>query len=151
MNKEVKQLWIDALESGEYEQGVGTLRKKGPDGKSTYCCLGVLCEVAIKAGVPVKTRLVTAGEDMFEDEPKWFETTYDHSSGFLPESVREWAGLETEDGKFAKGYYEDDELDARITYPGAYGGENMAANLVTLNDDARYNFKQIAQVIRERF
>jgi hypothetical protein len=43
MNAAVKAKWLEALRSGEYEQGMGALKK---DGK--YCCLGVLCDVLIK-------------------------------------------------------------------------------------------------------
>src|SRR5690242_8424918 len=38
--RENRNLWIDALEFGNYEQGEGYL-KNG----SKYCCLGVACEV----------------------------------------------------------------------------------------------------------
>lgn len=41
MNKQLRDAWVAALRSGQYKQGVGTLRKG-----DTYCCLGVLCEVA---------------------------------------------------------------------------------------------------------
>lgn len=41
MNPEVKQLWIDALLSGEYQQGKMAL-KHGDD----YCCWGVLCDIS---------------------------------------------------------------------------------------------------------
>jgi hypothetical protein len=40
MNPEDKQLWIQALNSGEYKQGTGQLVCK-----DYYCCLGVFCEV----------------------------------------------------------------------------------------------------------
>jgi hypothetical protein len=40
MDQRIKKEWVDALRSGTYEQGFGSLRK---DGK--YCCLGVLCAV----------------------------------------------------------------------------------------------------------
>jgi hypothetical protein len=40
-----KDLWIAALESGDYEQSRGTLKNK-----TGYCCLGVLCEVAQMRG-----------------------------------------------------------------------------------------------------
>lgn len=33
--------WINALESGEYPKGAGTLRSS----RDTYCCLGVRCEL----------------------------------------------------------------------------------------------------------
>lgn len=42
MKRELRQKWIDALRSGEYEQGHRAL--KDSDGR--YCCLGVLCDVA---------------------------------------------------------------------------------------------------------
>lgn len=41
MNKEAKQLWIDALRSGKYKQGKGCLM----DTNNAYCCLGVLVRV----------------------------------------------------------------------------------------------------------
>lgn len=41
MNERIKDLWIKALRSGKYEQGVGYLQTL--DGK--YCCLGVLCDI----------------------------------------------------------------------------------------------------------
>lgn len=44
MNPEVKALWCDALESGEFEQVRGKLRSPVVCGYG-YCCLGVLSEV----------------------------------------------------------------------------------------------------------
>jgi hypothetical protein len=70
MNEEAKRLWVAALRSGKYDQTTGALR----DGVG-YCCLGVLCEVAIEAGVPVQ---VYHGE---EDEL----ASYD---GHVPAPVR---------------------------------------------------------------
>ena len=46
MHQEVKQQWVTALRSGEYAQGNGHLRKD-----DEYCCLGVLCDIAVKAAV----------------------------------------------------------------------------------------------------
>ena len=40
MTKELKEKWVTALRSGEYKQGLKTLR----DG-DTYCCLGVLADI----------------------------------------------------------------------------------------------------------
>jgi hypothetical protein len=44
---EFKQKWVEALRSGEYEQGSDALYKGGK-----YCCLGVACVVA---GIPKET------------------------------------------------------------------------------------------------
>ncbi|WP_337045324.1 hypothetical protein [Emticicia sp. 17c] len=43
MNARIKQLWIDALRSGEYEQTINLFRLKPIDGsKICYCATGVL-------------------------------------------------------------------------------------------------------------
>jgi hypothetical protein len=41
MNKELKNKWISALRSGNYEQASGALVEFHADG-TAYCCLGVL-------------------------------------------------------------------------------------------------------------
>lgn len=41
MDAELKRKWVEALRSGEYEQGRLKLNSHG-----RYCCLGVLCDVA---------------------------------------------------------------------------------------------------------
>ena len=45
MDAQVKEKWVAALRSGEYEQGTSALLR---DGK--YCCLGVLCDIVDKDG-----------------------------------------------------------------------------------------------------
>ena len=47
MNPELKQKWVAALRSGDYEQARGALG----DGTG-YCCLGVLCDIdpSVKIG-----------------------------------------------------------------------------------------------------
>lgn len=46
MKKELRDAWVAALRSGEYEQTTETLESDG-----AYCCLGVLCVVA-KIDIP---------------------------------------------------------------------------------------------------
>lgn len=47
MTPELKQKWIDALRSGRYAQGKERLVQHDNDtGESTYCCLGVLGNIA---------------------------------------------------------------------------------------------------------
>lgn len=69
----------DALRSGDFLQGRTALAYRDPDGDMRYCCLGVLCEVARKAGLNVR---------LTEDLPNHF--SYDGGNGYLPESVRKW-------------------------------------------------------------
>ena len=52
MNKIIKKQWLDDLINGSYTQGFSQLT----DGVN-FCCLGVLCEQALKAGV-VTTEII---------------------------------------------------------------------------------------------
>lgn len=81
MDQRVKTLWVTALRSGEYEQGRHTLRKG-----DQFCCLGVLCDLAVKEGVipaPV------AGLSV-DDRQVW---TYGEADTLLPHEVVAWAQL----------------------------------------------------------
>lgn len=76
MNAELKAKWVAALRSGNYKQGVGTLRSDS--GK--FCCLGVLCDVAD----PTKWKL----------RANMIDQTYDgYSVGILESELREEFGL----------------------------------------------------------
>lgn len=87
-NKPNLQLWVDALESGEYKQGVGALADRFNSSEEwQYCCLGVACEVAIKNGVAVTVTERSAGMYMTR-------RAYDDSSGILPISVADWYGID---------------------------------------------------------
>lgn len=81
MNVDIKADWLSNLRSGEYEQGEGILKKNGK-----FCCLGVLCDMAVKAGVVKET--------VVED----YDYTYsrygvDGRTSYLPSEVVSWAGL----------------------------------------------------------
>jgi hypothetical protein len=41
LKPDVKEKWLEALESGKYQQGQNRLRSVG----NKFCCLGVLCDV----------------------------------------------------------------------------------------------------------
>jgi hypothetical protein len=87
MNQAIKTQWVAALRSGDYKQGQEALRTE--DG---FCCLGVLCDLAVKAGAAAWSK----------PREQWisglhFQTVYkcDSEQGVLPSSVSEWAGLES--------------------------------------------------------
>lgn len=79
MNPEVRDLWADALESGEFRQGNGKLTVVVDD-VPRHCCLGVLCELAARRGVV--SRATRNGR-----------VSYDGAVNYLPEVVVRWAGL----------------------------------------------------------
>ena len=130
MNKEVKALWIAALRSGEYKQGKGSLHLVNPSGE-TYCCLGVLCDLAWKAGIVERTFL--EGDEAGMVGAYKYGVGEDAYTGVLPSDVMGWSGVEFEDGQYGDGC-----------------SDNFG-RLTNLNDVLDYNFNQIADVIEEKF
>ena len=125
MKSEIKELWLDALNSDNYRQGRGQLLKDGE-----FCCLGVLCDVYIK-----QTNLAewlppipVTGKHMIVDIDA---LAGDYITAGLPWSVRQWAGCLS--------------YDPHILYKGD------SYPLSHLNDVFGLNFKQIAQLIEEQF
>ena len=90
MNKEIAAKWTAALRSGEFNQGTGALR----DMDDRYCCLGVLCELAVREGVIQDLGMMSSTDNHYygtrEDD--------DYSSAVLPRIVRNWAELRTDLG-----------------------------------------------------
>jgi hypothetical protein len=81
MNPEIKAQWLGALRSGEYKQSKGYLRKVN----DTFCCIGVLTDLAVKAGVIEEGKLVSYSESCYE---------YAGNTGDTPAPVCEWSGLD---------------------------------------------------------
>ena len=79
MNPQIKQKWVSALRSGDYQQTQNRLRKE--DG---FCCLGVLCDLYGKKH-NVEWELV-------DDDGTYYK--FQDKKGILPLSVIEWAGVE---------------------------------------------------------
>jgi hypothetical protein len=91
MNEQIKQKWIEALNSGEYLQTKGCLN----DGQG-MCCLGVLTDLYIKENGG-KWKLsdygVKAGVTRYAlDAPGGNPNEWDEA-GVLTSIVRDWAGL----------------------------------------------------------
>lgn len=86
MDAEIKAEWVEALRSGEYQQGRNALRRVWSSGEVSYCCLGVLCELFSRKG-----------------EGKWNEEEFlfgepdgrcgNGSTGILPRNLAKQVGL----------------------------------------------------------
>mgnify|MGYP001565590633 CR=1 FL=1 len=81
MNKKVKKLWVKALRSGKYKQGIGNLRCG-----DEFCCLGVLCDLHRKL---VRKKSV----DIWGVSCSAHGYSYYNEDCSLPKLVTEWAGL----------------------------------------------------------
>lgn len=91
MNTEQKTAWLEALRSGEYAQGSRALATDIGDGQYAYCCLGVLCDLAVKAGV-IEAAPSLVSPDVLAFTADGDELGYGFTAA-LPPEVSEWAGL----------------------------------------------------------
>jgi hypothetical protein len=88
MRKKVKQLWVNALRSGKYEQG----RKVLCSLDNKYCCLGVLTEVYIEQ--MKKKSKVNKLPSTFVCSRYQYRVEGEHNATcLLPKVVEKWAGL----------------------------------------------------------
>lgn len=120
MNEQIKTKWVDALRSGDYEQTKHSLHEQDERDNHSYCCLGVLCDLAVKTGVVVSAKFDSlAGE--------W---QYDGSAAVLPNSIVKWAELD----------------DACPSVYDTNPDESQSQTLTVLNDSG-ISFTHIADLI----
>jgi hypothetical protein len=129
VNPEIKKAWVEALRSGEYTQARGALCRTedmkydeaGRTYKAGYCCLGVLTDLAVKAGVVQWSPEPRAPElqAVVDGTGSWYSLT--------PPQVVTWAGLDRADPKVGSG----------------------GVRLSELNDSGEKDFGQIAKIIEE--
>lgn len=122
MNEGIKARWTAALRSGDYEQGFALLRSKGK-----FCCLGVLCELAIADGIVITSEGASAYGDSCV---RYQGDDLDGSITSLPVAVQVWAGLPGADP------YVEDPNDVDRVF-----------SLTEWNDDMEVGFLQIADLI----
>ena len=100
MDKKIKEDWIEALRSGEYDQKRGNLMTEQLySGIAEYCCLGVLCEAVLE--VEHYTDPDTEEEmfdtlDWFQSQDENYEMNPDEgyeSTSSLPVMLRQHLGL----------------------------------------------------------
>ncbi len=121
MKPQVKEKWLNALRSGEYQQGKHSLRVE-----NNFCCLGVLTDLYVQEnsdGCWVEVGTNYGFRDNHRGD-NYYDTEY------LPELVINWAGLEEENPtvRVADGCYE------------------CISNL----NDTDYTFARIADIIEKQ-
>ena len=89
MYESIINLWADALESGDYEQGVGSMLKY-----DRYCCLGVLCDLHRKANA-IANPSTTCSE--WEPSEDYRSLSYLGARNHLPRDVVKWTGMTSEE------------------------------------------------------
>lgn len=124
-NQEVKELWVAALRSGQYSQGMYYL-KRGVTGTTEfrYCPLGVLCDLAV--------RLKITTWDHLRHDGKWM---IGGQLSSLPLPVWEWAGIEG--------------MHPSQLVPLEWNGEKYP--IWELNDRYKLSFDQIADLLEAQY
>lgn len=123
MNPEVKAEWVAALRSGDYTQDSESSLLHSDEG---YCCLGVLCDIAVKKGVTFAHDRSGRWDYGISSDP----ANDVLASAYLPGEVIQWAGL-----------------DGSNPVVGHYVGTN--GSLASINDTGT-PFEKIADIIEER-
>ena len=150
MNPQVKQKWIDALRSGKYEQGSEKLR-----GYEGYCCLGVLCDLYAQEKNQ-EWEFKGYSEDSEEESPDIMDYWYfDGESEFLPDSVREWAGMAVKNPQVRVDVSPEDASANSSTYTISSPGDGEDKwfyndEIANLND-LGYSFEKLSELIEEQF
>ena len=126
MDKRIKKLWVEALRTGEYKKGVGSLRDVDSKGKTRFCCLGVLCNLHALEHPKLAAK---------ETDPRW----YLGQDSLLPLKVAEWAGFEVTE---MLGFWKARSFGIDVK------GRGYVKSLATYND-AGDNFHEIADRIRK--
>jgi len=128
--------WIEALESGRYEQGRHVLNSHWDGKKGSFCCLGVACELSKLGEWTAGGRYKVPEADAMEVYP--------------PSDVVEHFGLQSPSGIFRFSTLPrelQDEINAGTPSASTFSDTN--ADLASLNDRC-VPFRLIAKVLRAR-
>lgn len=140
MNPVAKALWLEALRSGDYLQAKGILKGErwhyeddSDEGTKFlgHCCLGVLSEIAPPECGKFETEPFDSQAWAFRQPDGPAET------GLLPETVRDWSGVEGATGRVVVGTYQHE-----LGYEAS-----LEVTLAELNDAFGFTFAQIADVV----
>lgn len=126
MKSQIKQKWLDALRSGEYEKCESNLHKNGG-----FCCLGVLTDLYIQEHPDAHWK--EYGATLRNKELYYAfvgtKTTEYNEEEYLPDEVVGWADLSSENPRVVS--------------------EGVWTSLSDLNDNG-YTFKAIANLIEDQ-
>lgn len=153
MNAEIKAELVERLRSGRYIQGKEKLAIKDDDGER-YCCLGVLCEIAVERGIITRVEQDVECWDCENPDvciPKievHYDNTYDAT---LPQKVVNWAGVESVDIDYRVPDQNFDDYEGMGRFESEYAarsGSVKYASLAGMNDDG-VPFEEIATWIED--
>ena len=138
MKESVRNLWLDLLVSGQYEQA----NSKLSDGVG-FCCLGVLCDIHSQVA-PKNQR----GE--WEEYLSGFEQKYDGVAGMPSLKVDKWALPELKTLDQEREVFDSKKKMYDIQFPDTPSGraEAFITTLARMNDEGK-TFVEIAKYIEQ--
>lgn len=131
------KLWIEALKSGEFKRGrLGLcLQERGETGtETTYCCLGVACEV-FRRETGLGRWGGGGGRRGVRVEYVKFHLAGTHNTTGMPDIVAAWFGLPTTNPILQ----EESE------------GQGEVVSCIRANDTEQWSFDKIAEALSRRY
>lgn len=134
VNKDRVRLLVDALRSGEYEQGTGVLRTQD----DTYCCVGVGCDVARKNGIGIDWT-VSPTNDLAShgDGTGTISWHFDGIGTIFSRRLMDWYGFESRNA------FDGDPEIAPL------GPLNYSVTMIGANDTEKWTFEKIADALEK--
>jgi hypothetical protein len=143
---EIRTAFTAALRSGKYPQGKTTLHNRSYKSELTgkeipegFCCLGVLCELAVEAGV-------IAAPFLLSESPSFVYGDEEQERAGLPRKVRKWSGINsslgdytTPDGREAALAFDNDE---GLTF-------DQIADIIESNPDGLFAMEPVTEPVTE--
>lgn len=114
MKQDIKDIWVAALRSGEYQQTTRYLCRLNVDGTPQgFCCLGVLTDLYAKAH-PGEVELDISFTLDVDVPARVYAINHSRYTTVLPGAVQKWSGVRSTTGEFPSPTKvgENDELAA---------------------------------------
>lgn len=147
INEKNMDLFLAALRSGEYYQGIGRLSKFEEVleagewvGKQQYCCLGVGCEVGYLNDAPITKTQWEADNDY---------TVYNSERLLAPLELLDWLGI-PDKNRSNEGMANEYNIKFYEPSPWQPGREHYVT-ASELNDDLGASFADVADVFENEF
>lgn len=147
--EELKQDWLRALRSGEYDQGMGVLRIDRAGPRREHCCLGVLCEIYEHATPLFDEQSKFLGYATYaEDRDQQVVIHTDLSKTNLAEILGLNEKLSAEDIRKVRALFKDAYPHGKWAYLQSRVPDNsIKADVLIGANDAGFSFEFVAAVI----
>ncbi len=128
MKKKIADKWIAALNSGDYKQGKWRLKTDD----ANFCCLGVLCDLAVKEGIAKEVVTFYNGNKKISG---YFSKKQAEGKTAFPmfheieDGIVKWSGMKSSRGEI----------------------KGTDKSLTNFNDSEGKTFTEIAEIIKENY